>query len=284
MAKTYHDLYLDGRKLLSNAHIDGASLEARELLCYITGKTRDELLRDGRLYAFDDTEARYHQLLKRRIAGEPAAYLIGEWSFCDITLNVNSSVLIPRIDTEVVAERAVTVGRRMAPGCRILDLCTGSGCIGLVIASHVAGSRVVLADWSEEALTVARGNVRRNKLNNVVCVRANALEPPPEQLGNFDIIVSNPPYIRSADIANLDSSVRDFEPHIALDGGADGLDFYRSIIGLWKSLLRPGGMMIFEVGYDQADDIEQLMIEYGFQNIDTLADTQNIWRSVEGWL
>lgn len=284
MAKTYHDLYLDGRKLLSSAHVDGASLEARELLCFVTGKTRDELLRDGRLYAFDDTESRYHQLLKRRIAGEPAAYLIGEWSFCDITLDVNASVLIPRIDTEVIAERAVAVGRRMAPGCRILDLCTGSGCIGLVIAAHVAGSRVVLADWSEDALTVARGNVRRNKLNNVVCVRANALEAPPEQLGNFDIIVSNPPYIRSADIAKLDSSVRDFEPHIALDGGEDGLNFYRSIIGRWKSLLRPGGMMIFEVGYDQADAVEQLMVEHGLQNIDTLADTQNIWRSVEGWL
>ncbi len=284
MAKTYHDLYLDGRKLLNSAHIDGASLEARELLCFVTGKTRDELLRDGRLYAFDDTETRYRQLLNRRIAGEPAAYLIGEWSFCDITLDVNSSVLIPRIDTEVVAERAVAVGRRMAPGCRILDLCTGSGCIGIVIASHVAGSRVVLADWSEDALAVARSNVRRNKLNNAVCVRANALEAPPEQLGNFDIIVSNPPYIRSSDIAELDSSVRDFEPHMALDGGEDGLDFYRSIITYWKSLLRPGGMMIFEVGYDQADDVEQLMVEHGFQNIDTLADTQNIWRSVEGWL
>lgn len=284
MAKTYQDLYLDGRKMLNGADIEGAALEARELLCHVTGKTKDELLRDGRLYAFEDIESQYHQLLERRIAGEPAAYLIGEWSFCDLTLEVNPSVLIPRIDTEVIAERVVDVGRSMPPSCRVLDLCTGSGCIGLAVAAHVDESRVVLADWSEEALAVAHSNARRNHLNNAVCVRVNALEEPPEMLGSFDIIVSNPPYIPTDDIAGLDCSVRDYEPHMALDGGTDGLDFYRNIISRWKSLLRPGGMMIFEVGYNQADAVEQLMVEQGFQNIDTIADTQNIWRSVEGWL
>jgi release factor glutamine methyltransferase len=284
MAKTYQDLYLDGRKMLNGADIEGAALEARELLCHVTGKTKDELLRDGRLYAFEDIESQYHQLLERRIAGEPAAYLIGEWSFCDLTLEVNPSVLIPRIDTEVIAERVMDVGRSMPPSCRVLDLCTGSGCIGLAVAAHVDESRVVLADWSEEALAVAHSNARRNHLNNAVCVRVNALEEPPEMLGSFDIIVSNPPYIPTDDIAGLDCSVRDYEPHMALDGGTDGLDFYRNIISRWKSLLRPGGMMIFEVGYNQADAVEQLMVEQGFQNIDTIADTQNIWRSVEGWL
>ena len=284
MAKTYQDLYLDGRKMLNGADVEGAALEARELLCHVTGKTKDELLRDGRLYAFEDIESQYHQLLERRIAGEPAAYLIGEWSFCDLTLEVNPSVLIPRIDTEVIAERVVAVGRSMPPSCRVLDLCTGSGCIGLTVAAHVDESRVVLADWSEEALAVAHSNARRNHLNNAVCVRVNALEEPSEMLGSFDIIVSNPPYIPTDDIAGLDCSVRDYEPHMALDGGADGLDFYRNITSRWKSLLRPGGMMIFEVGYNQADAVEQLMVEQGFQNIDTIADTQNIWRSVEGWL
>jgi release factor glutamine methyltransferase len=284
MAKTYQDLYLDGRKMLNGADIEGAALEARELLCHVTGKTKDELLRDGRLYAFENIESQYHQLLERRIAGEPAAYLIGEWSFCDLTLEVNPSVLIPRIDTEVIAERVVDVGRSMPPSCRVLDLCTGSGCIGLTVAAHVDESRVVLADWSEEALAVAHSNARRNHLNNAVCVRVNALEEPPEMLGSFDIIVSNPPYIPTDDIAGLDCSVRDYEPHMALDGGTDGLDFYRNITSRWKSLLRPGGMMIFEVGYNQADAVEQLMVEQGFQNIDTIADTQNIWRSVEGWL
>ena len=135
MAKTYQDLYLDGRKMLNGVDIEGAALEARELLCHVTGKTKDELLRDGRLYAFEDIESQYHQLLERRIAGEPAAYLIGEWSFCDLTLEVNPSVLIPRIDTEVIAERVVAVGRSMPPSCRVLDLCTGSGCIGLAVAA-----------------------------------------------------------------------------------------------------------------------------------------------------
>ena len=195
-------------------------------------------------------------------------------------------MIVPRSDTELIAERAIELADQAGEGCRVLDLCTGSGCIGLAVAKHVPKARVVLADLSEEALHVARSNARRNELlRRVVCVRADALKPPPNALlGAFDVIVSNPPYIPSGDIPGLDRSVRDFEPHSALDGGRDGLDFYRSITEFWKDALRPGGALIFEVGFDQADPVEQLMAQQGYHDIDTRLDTQNIWRLVEGRL
>lgn len=286
MPKTYNDLYLDGRRVLMQAGIEAAALEARELLCYAADKDKDSFYRDSRLYAGGDVEERFRELLERRVEGEPAAYLIGEWEFYGIPLDINRSVIVPRSDTELIAERAIELADQAGEGCRVLDLCTGSGCIGLAVAKHVPKARVVLADLSEEALHVARSNARRNELlRRVVCVRADALNPPPNALlGAFDVIVSNPPYIPSGDIPGLDRSVRDFEPHSALDGGRDGLDFYRSITEFWKDALRPGGALIFEVGFDQADPVEQLMAQQGYHDIDTRLDTQNIWRLVEGRL
>lgn len=286
MPKTYNDLYLDGRRQLIHAGIEAAALEARELLCYASGKDKNTFYRDSRLYAGEDVEARFRELLERRVEGEPAAYLIGEWEFYGIPLDINRSVIIPRSDTELVAERAIELAQAAGEGCRVLDLCTGSGCIGLAVAKHAPKARVVLADLSEEALHVARSNARRNELlRQVVCVRADALQPPPNALlGAFDVIVSNPPYIPTGDLPGLDHSVRDFEPHAALDGGEDGLDFYRSITEHWKDALRPGGALVFEVGFDQADPVEQLMAQQGYHDIDTRLDTQNIWRLVEGRL
>ena len=231
----------------------------------------------------EDVEQRFAELLQRRMEGEPAAYIIGEWSFYDLDLDVNRSVLIPRADTELIATRAIEVATLAGDGCRVLDLCTGSGCIGLAVAKHVTSARVVLADISEDALHVARANARRNGLTSrVMCLQADAMQAPPAMLGLFDVIVCNPPYIRSGEIPGLDHSVRDFEPIMALNGGEDGLDFYRSITSKWKDALRPGGTMIFEVGYDQADAVEQMMALAGYHDIDTKLDTQQIWRAVEG--
>jgi len=285
MPKTYNDLYLDARRRLKHAGVEAAALEARELLCYASGKDRDSFFRDTRLYAGGEIEGRLDELLERRIGGEPAAYLIGEWEFYGLPLDINREVLIPRPDTEVIAERAIELAQAAGEGCRVLDLCTGTGCIGLAVAAHVPQARVVLADLSEEALHVARSNARRNQLTRqVMCLKADALEAPSGMLGVFDLIVSNPPYIPSGDIAGLDHSVRDFEPHMALDGGVDGLDFYRSIITKWKRALKGGGTLLFEVGFDQADAVEQLLAQQGYSDIDTRLDTQNIWRAVEGRL
>ena len=165
----------------------------------------------------------------------------------------------------------------------MLDLCAGSGCVGLAIAANVPDCRVVLAELSEGALRICKQNIRRTDLNaRVTSVCVDALEPPSANLWDFDVVACNPPYIPTGDIGGLDIAVRDYEPRMALDGGADGLEFYRNIAAKWKNAIRLGGSLIFEVGIGQAPDVEKIMAENGFESIQTTADTQGIWRVVEG--
>ena len=167
----------------------------------------------------------------------------------------------------------------------MLDLCAGSGCVGLAVAAQVSRSRVVLGELSEEALKICRQNIRRNSLSGrVVPLRTDALDKPDETLGEFQCIVSNPPYIPTGDIAGLEASVRDYEPHMALDGGADGMDFYRSIAEQWKEALTPGGRIYFEVGIGQADAVLRLMRSQGFGDLQIIKDHHKIPRVVLGTL
>ena len=273
MAATYNNLYLDARKRLREAGVEGAQLEARELVCCAAGKSREQFYRDMALYASDPVEEKLAELLERRLAGEPVAYLIGEWEFYGLGLDITPDVLIPRMDTEVLAERAILLARAAGEGARVLDLCAGSGCVG------------VLADVSEAALRLCKQNVRRNELNaRVTCVQADALEPPDAALWDFDVIACNPPYIPTGDIAELDVSVRDYEPRSALDGGADGLDFYRAIAARWGAALRLSGALLFEVGIGQAGDVGAILAQNQFEQIQTFQDTQGIGRVVEGVL
>lgn len=283
MATTYNNLYLDARRKLKAAGISEAQLEAREIVCYVTGKSREEFYRDLTLYASDQTAQRIQELIQRRLAGEPVAYIIGEWEFYGLSLDVCRDVLIPRMDTEVLAEQAILAARAAGEGCRVLDLCAGSGCVGLAVAANVPECRVVLADISEGALRVCRQNIRRCDLNDrVICAFADAKLPPLPALWDFDVIACNPPYIPTADILTLDPSVKNYEPHEALDGGADGLDFYRAVCARWKGALRLGGRLLFEVGMGQAPDVEVLMGQNGFEDIQTFQDTQGIHRVISG--
>ena len=283
MATTYNNLYLDTRKRLKAAGVEMAQLEARELVCFAADKTREQFFRDLTLYASKEVEDRVEELTRRRLSGEPVAYIIGEWEFYGLPLDISREVLIPRSDTEVLAERAILLTRAAGDGARVLDLCAGSGCVGLAVAANAPDCRVVLADCSEEALRVARTNARRNQLNaRVTCVQADAMTAPAPALWDFDVIACNPPYIPHGDLANLDVSVRDYEPWGALDGGEDGLDFYRAVSARWGTALRLGGTLIFEVGIGQAPDVEQIMAQNGFENIVTHQDTRGIWRVVEG--
>ena len=283
MAATYNNLYLDVRRRLREAGIEGAQLEARELVCAAAGKSREGFYRDMALYASGPVEDKLRELVQRRLAGEPVAYLIGEWEFYGLTLWVDRQVLIPRMDTELLAERAILLARAAGEGARVLDLCAGSGCVGLAVAANVPGCRVVLADVSPAALSLCKRNIRRCELNaRVTCVQADALEPPEAALWDFDVIACNPPYIPSGDIAGLDPSVRDYEPRSALDGGADGLDFYRAISRQWGSALRLGGSLLFEVGIGQAGQVEALLREQGFSHVSSSRDTQEILRVTEG--
>ena len=262
MPKNYNDLYLATRTALKSAGVEAYALEARLLVAYAVGKTKEEFVRDLRLYTSDENEQKIAALLQRRIAGEPLAYLIGEWEFHGLPIVVTPDVLIPRMDTEVLVDAAlrVLVGRKM--NARILDLCS--------------------VDISEEALAVSKETLRRNHQNRTICLRADALEKPPMGIGTFDLIVSNPPYVASMDILTLDSSVRDYEPLGALDGGEDGLMFYRAIVRHWTQILRPGGWLMFEVGEDQADAVMALMTEEKYTDVTALEDTAGIRRVVVG--
>ena len=284
MAITYNDLYLDIRRRLRAADSGDPTLEARELVAFACGKTKEELLRDSRLYVTPEVEARVRALVQRHLDGEPTAYLIGEWEFYGLPLDISRDVLIPRPDTEVLAGLAIDFVKTQG-ACRVLDLCAGSGCIGLAVASQCPESRVVLGELSEGALRICRQNIRRNGLSGrVVPMQMDALAPPPAQLGEFRCLVSNPPYIPAGDIPGLDPSVRDYEPHMALDGGADGLDFYRNLAGEWKNALTVGGKIFLEVGIGQADDVLRLLRAQGFGDLEITKDLNGIPRVVHGTL
>ncbi len=283
MATTYNNLYLDIRARLRAAGVEAAQLEARELVCFAADKTREQFFRDMHLYVSAPLEKRVEELAARRLAGEPAAYIIGEWEFFGLPLDISRDVLVPRTDTEVLTARAIALAERAGEGARVLDLCAGSGCVGLAVASRAPRCRVVLADWSEGALRICRQNVRRNSLNaRVTCVRADARQAPDKSLWDFDVIACNPPYIPTGDLDVLDPSVRDYEPRMALDGGPDGLDFYRAIAAGWGGTLRLGGTLLFEVGIGQVGDVEHILAAHGFEQIETHQDTAGIWRVVEG--
>ncbi|MBQ9392504.1 MAG: peptide chain release factor N(5)-glutamine methyltransferase [Oscillospiraceae bacterium] len=284
MAITYNNLYMDVRQTFRGSGIDAATLEARELVCYASGKSREELQRDARLYVPQAIEQKVRELVARHLAGEPVAYLIGEWEFYGLPLDIDQRVLIPRTDTEVLVEQALGYLKTLAAP-RVLDLCAGSGCVGLAIAAHVPECHVVLGEIDEGALRICRQNVRRNGLTGrVVPYQMDALQKPPAQLGEFSCIVCNPPYIPDGDIDALDVSVKDYEPHLALRGGTDGLDFYRAVCEKWRDCLCEGGRLYFEVGVGQADAVLRLMRAVGFGDIQIVADTGGVSRVVYGTL
>ena len=271
MAITHNDLYLEIRRQLRAADSGDPTLEARELVAFACGKTKEELLRDSRLYVTPEVEARVRALVQRHLDGEPTAYLIGEWEFYGLPLDISRDVLIPRPDTEVLAGLAIDFVKTQG-ACRVL-------------ASQCPESRVVLGELSEGALRICRQNIRRNGLSGrVVPMQMDALAPPPAQLGEFRCLVSNPPYIPAGDIPGLDPSVRDYEPHMALDGGADGLDFYRNLAGEWKNALTVGGKIFLEVGIGQADDVLRLLRSQGFGDLEITKDLNGIPRVVHGTL
>ena len=280
MATTYSGLYLEIRRTLKSAGSIASDLSARELVCVASGKSKESLFRDGSLYVPGEIEQRVRELLQRHLDGEPVAYIIGEWEFYGLTLAVSPSVLIPRPDTELLVDKTVEYLRTQEP-CRVLDLCTGCGCVGLAVAAQVPDVKVVLGDISDAALKLCSRNIWSNSFSGrVVPVQADALNEPDRRLGMFQCITCNPPYIASGDIASLDVSVRDYEPRLALDGGSDGLAFYRSIAAKWRNALHPGGRIFFEIGVNQSLPVGQILRENGFGEIESTEDHHGIRRVV----
>lgn len=255
-----------------------AELEAMEIIRFASGKSREEFVRDKYLHASADVTTAAATMALRRAAGEPIAYIIGEWEFYGFTLKVTPDVLIPRSDTEALVD---SVLRRRDGAFRFLDLGTGSGCVGIALAAMREGSRGVLADISESALEVAKENAYRHKLSSrLSCVKADMTRRPPQNLGSFDVIVSNPPYITEKEMEELDSSVRDYEPEIALYGGEDGFSFYRAICENWIGSLNDGGVLAFECGVAQSKELESILSDFGMKSIQTTRDTSGANRVV----
>lgn len=282
MVKQYGVLYQDTRRaLLAAENEQDAGILARLLVCHYSGKSQADLLADRDLYASERIVSDVEKGLGRLLEGEPIAYVLGQWEFFGIPLHVNPMVLIPRDDTCAVAELAIQQALFLEKDPRILDLCCGSGCIGLAIANRVKDAKVTLADLSQEALTVAKENVAMNKLSGRVrCVRADAMEKALPFLGKFDLIVSNPPYITAEEMKQLPHSVVDYEPKMALYGGEDGLDFYRAIAQNYATALKPGGYLCFEFGMGQGNAVCAILEANGYTILDRTRDYNDRERAV----
>ena len=282
MVKTLSDLYLDARRaFMQRDDAQTASLLARNLICHITGKSHEEVIAERDLYVGDDVCCKMEEAVKRILSEEPLAYVLGEWDFYGMTLHVDRNVLIPRDDTCAVTSLAIRQALFLDSNPRILDLCTGSGCIGLAIATRVKDAKVTLADISRDAMAVAKKNITAQKLSGrVSCVQADALQDPAPFLGKFDMIVSNPPYITTREMSELPVSVKRFEPHLALHGGDDGLEFYRSIASRYGAALKPGGFLCFEFGMGQGDDVCKILTDKGYTIIERAKDYNDRERAV----
>lgn len=282
MVKKISQLYLDARKaLMAKEDAQTSGLMARNVLCHVSGMSQEQVVAAKEQYASEEVCAAVDFAVARLLAGEPLAYVLGEWDFYGMTLHVDSNVLIPRDDTCAVTALAVKKALFLGKAPRILDLCTGSGCIGLAIAGRVKDARVTLADLSKDALAVAKKNIGLQKLTGrVSCVSADALKPPAPFLGKFDMIVSNPPYITTQEMTELPHSVKDYEPHMALHGGEDGLDFYRAIAKEYSAALKPGGYLCFEFGMGQGDAVCSILQMNGYIILERSRDYNEIERAV----
>ena len=282
MVATLKELYLAAKNgFLPTETPQDASFLARNLLSHVTGLTQEELLARQEEMAPSSVCHALEDEMGRILAGEPLAYVLGEWEFYGLKLYVNQDVLIPRDDTCAVTSLAVKKALFLAQSPRILDLCTGSGCIGLAVASRVKDARVTLADISREALAVAKKNITLHHLSGrVSCVQADIRKPAPPFLGKFDLIVSNPPYVTTEEMERLPASVRDYEPALALHGGADGLDCYRALLEHYSAALKPGGILCLEFGMGQENGVQALMENYGYTVLEMVRDNQEILRAV----
>ncbi|MET0791527.1 MAG: peptide chain release factor N(5)-glutamine methyltransferase [Polyangiaceae bacterium] len=259
-----------------------ARLDAELLLGEALGLDRIRLIVEAERPLSEDELSRYRALIKRRRASEPIAYILGRREFFALPLLVDRRVLIPRPDTELLVETALTGTRERHLYGRMLDVCTGSGCVAIAFAKERPTWRITAVDLSADAATVARENVRRAGVAHYLAVLEGDLFAPLPAGAKFELITANPPYIPSADIEGLDADVKDFEPRLALDGGADGLHITRRLVSEATRYLSPGGLLALEGGFDQAPAVAALLAEHGFEHITRSKDLAGIERVVSG--
>lgn len=264
------------------AEVEDGALESRYILEKVSGISYSEMLFKG---DSEILEEKYNEALvmaERRLNGEPIQYILGSWDFMDFTFKVGEGVLIPRPETEILVEYIADKIKDIDEPV-IYDLCSGSGCIGLSLRKIHKNAKVFLVEKSDKALVYLNENYRNicGNLDNTTVIQGDILKPQEfSYLPKADVIVSNPPYIRSDEIPTLQSEVLQ-EPHMALDGGEDGLVFYRVLVSDWTSYLKDSGFMAFECGEDQAEDISNLFAEINFDS-EIVNDYNNIQRIVIG--
>ena len=271
----YKKLYEWGLAKLQNAGIDEAALDARLLLEYVCDTDRNTLLVHGERPVSEEEQSRYEEYIEKRERHVPLQYITGEQEFMGLSFQVNENVLIPRQDTEILTEEAL---RELSDGMDVLDMCTGSGCILLSLLKYTNDCHGVGVDISEKALEVAEENNRRLG-KDAVFLQSNLFE---KVEGKFDVIVSNPPYIRSDVIPTLMEEVKTYEPMSALDGREDGLYFYREIVKQAGGYLNRGGKLFFEIGCEQAEDVSKLLTDAGYKEVQVVKDLAGLDRVVWG--
>lgn len=257
---TIKELLNQGVIMLKNENIDGPKVKARVLLQYVLKKPREYLIIYDRNEVTPVQRENYIKVIRRLLEGEPLQYIIGRQEFMKLNFLVNKDVLIPRQDTEILVEEVINIAEKI-PNPVILDLCTGSGAIAVSLAKYIKNSKIYASDISKNALRLARENAKLNGvLNNIEFIESNLFDKIKDL--KFDIIVSNPPYIRTDEIKTLNIDVRN-EPKLALDGGKDGLDFYKKITENAFQYLNRQGYLCFEIGYDQKIDVLNIIKKQG---------------------
>ena len=256
-----------GSNILKESDIEYFKEDALELLSVILNTDKINIILNGEESLEEEKEQQYFNFLKRRSEKEPLKYITGYADFFGLVLKVKNGVLIPRVDTETLVEEVISIEREKK---NILDMCCGSGAIGIALAKNIKDSEVTLADISEVAEEVTKENIVRLDVNNAKFIHSNLFE----NIGSnkFDVIVSNPPYIRTDVIDTLMEDVKDYEPHLALDGGEDGLYFYNKITKEASKYLCEGGYLCYEIGYDQGKDLRRLMEGEGFKDVRIIKD------------
>lgn len=267
MLITFGEILDVGIKRLKQANIADAAIDAERLLMYLMNENRTFIY----LHRNDGTDENhadaYFELIDRRAEGEPLQYIVGEQEFMGLSFNVNEAVLIPRQDTETLVETALSFAKNKKGSISILDMCCGSGAIAISMAYFLPKSKLTACDISEAALNVARSNAKKNGVEKKINFIESDLYMPVQKKkpmkDKFDMILCNPPYIPSYVIPTLQREIKDHEPVAALDGGKDGLDFYRKMVTDSAVHLKKGGYILFEIGHDQADDVTALLEEEG---------------------
>lgn len=277
---TYRQMCHNGAAILADAGITDAEYDSFALLEYITGMDRTAYILNGSKSVPEDIAERYDAVIDRRSSHIPLQHITGQAWFYGRSFNVNSDVLVPRQDTEVLVSEALKV---INAKDLVLDMCTGSGCIIITLALEKKLGRALGADISEAALKVASGNREKLGADDVTFVKSNIfsdINVNDDEL--FDVIVSNPPYIATGEIETLTEEVRIHDPYIALDGLEDGLHFYREITQQSMNYIKSGGWLLYEIGCTQAHDVSDIMSEYGYSNIKVIKDLAGLDRVVMG--